>query len=684
MAADPYKYFRIEARDLVEQLGQGALALERDVPSGDLVSRLLRLAHTLKGAARVVRQPQIAEIAHQLEDLFAPLRESAERPPRELIDRTLALLDQIGAQVTALSPERPAETPQVPGARELEARFEAFRPDVTDMDALVAGLTEAQTQLGVLRPRVDDANRIRHLIELTEDQLGTFRVRDTLTPGDRSALDKVRSMIEELRGRFGGLERSVAYGIDQIDRELHQVSERAARLRLVPASAVFQFLERATRDTAQALGKQVVFETRGGDVRLDGGVLAIVQGALLQVARNAVAHGIESREERLAAGKTAEGHVTIDVSRRGASVSFQYADDGRGVNFDAVQRMLQRRPGAKAAAGGRDVLLRRLLKGGITTSDTVTQVSGRGIGLTVVNEAAERLGGKVSMRSDPGKGTVAELVVPASLASFPALLVEVGGITAAVPLETVRRTLRVMPDDLMDSAQGSSIVHDGVSVPIWSLPQLARPPEALSRGTRSSSAVIVDVGEGSAALAVDRVIGTATIVMRPLPDLAPAVASVVGASLDAVGQPRLVLDPAVLVAEAARLGGVRRDPAPAKLSILVVDDSLTTRMLEQSILESAGYDVSLATSGEEGLEKARAGRFALFLVDVEMPGMDGFAFIEQVRADPVLRDTPAILVTSRASADDLQRGHDVGAAGYVVKGDFDQRALLERIKALVH
>jgi two-component system, chemotaxis family, sensor kinase CheA len=158
---------------------------------------------------------------------------------------------------------------------------------------------------------------------------------------------------------------------------------------------------------------------------------------------------------------------------------------------------------------------------------------------------------------------------------------------------------------------------------------------------------------------------------------------VVGVTLDAAGDPQLILDPDSLVAEAQRSAALTTDASTPRLRILVVDDSLTTRMLEQSILESAGYEVELATSGEEGLDKARAAHFALFLVDVEMPGMDGFTFIERVREDARLQHTPSILVTSRNAAADRQRGHDVGAQSYIVKGEFDQRVLLERIHTLV-
>jgi two-component system chemotaxis sensor kinase CheA len=185
---------------------------------------------------------------------------------------------------------------------------------------------------------------------------------------------------------------------------------------------------------------------------------------------------------------------------------------------------------------------------------------------------------------------------------------------------------------------------------------------------------------------VDRLAGTTTLVLRPLPELAPAAPVIGGVSMDLDGNPRLVLDAHGLLAETARHGGTggAAPAAPAApLPILVIDDSLTTRMLERSILESAGYEVEMAASAEEGLAKARSRRFALFLTDIDMPGIDGLTFVAQTRADPELRHVPAILVSSRASAEDRRRGAEAGAGAYVVKGEFDQEELLAHIRRLV-
>jgi len=196
--------------------------------------------------------------------------------------------------------------------------------------------------------------------------------------------------------------------------------------------------------------------------------------------------------------------------------------------------------------------------------------------------------------------------------------------------------------------------------------------------------VVVQAGDRCVAVGVDKLLGTANIVMRALPGVVEADPVIAGASLDAEGNPQLVLDPAGLVATAAQVRGTKvEEAAPQRVTILVIDDSLTTRMLEQSILESAGYQVELAVSAEEALAKAHERRYSLFIVDVEMPGMDGFEFVAQTRSDAALREIPAILVTSRDAVEDRQRGQRVGASAYIVKGEFDQGQLLQTIRTLV-
>jgi two-component system chemotaxis sensor kinase CheA len=679
MAHDPYKYFRIEAREVLDQLVKDMLVLETAPLAPEVVQRLFRYAHTLKGAARVVKQKEIADHAHAVEDTLAVFRDGTVAPSRERVDAVLRLLDAIGERVAALTP--PAEPSAAAEPRPPpEPPLHTLRADVEDMDALADSVAAAHVQLAALRLRVGTLDRIRHL----QDQLAG-ELRAPRSPSGDGASGKAIAILEELGGLLTAAERNIGLAVEQTDRELRQVREAAERLRLSPVRLMFNALERTARDAAQTVGRPVTFDTHGGEVRLDAHVLGIVQSALVQVVRNAVAHGVESASERAAAGKPRVGKVTLEVVRRGNRVSFACRDDGRGIDVEAVRRAAQRNGAlpADAQKAGLDELIRLLLKGGITTSGTVTEVSGRGIGLDVVREAAARLGGEVNVRSEAHKGTTIEILVPVSLTALDALLVEADARTAVIPLDAVRQTLRLRSADVARTSDGESIVIEGQVIPFAPLHRSLRSTAEVPVSRSAWSAVVIEGGGSSAAVGVDRLLGTENVVLRPLPRLCPVEPVVAGASLDAEGNPMLVLDPEALVSEARRASRAPRAAPAERPRILVIDDSLTTRMLEQSILESAGYEVDLAISGEEGLHKAHHRRYALFLVDVEMPGMDGFEFIARVRADADLRTVPAMLVTSRNAPEDRRRGEEVGAVAYIVKSEFDQTELLGRIRALV-
>ncbi len=684
MAKDPYKYFRVEARELLEGLTQGILQLEKGPVTPDQVARLLRLAHTLKGASRVVKQPGIAELAHAAEGILAGHRESPQPLSGEQASELLQLCDEIASRLRTLEPEGESEGGKS-SRPTAEESFETLRVEMREMDLLLRGTTEAAVQLGAVRKDLGAVDRLRDLARLLLAQLGAPRTDNGAGPSP--ALLRAQSLAEELRTSLDRLQRGLSVQVERVEGELAEVRDLAYRLRLVAAHAVFPSLDRAARDAAEAMGKRVEFEVSGGDVRLDANVLAALRDALLHVVRNAIAHGVENQAERAAAGKSPAGRVRLEVERRGNHVAFVCRDDGRGIDVEAVRRAAVARglmPASQASALSNDQTIELLLRGGLTTSRDVTELSGRGIGLDVARETAARLKGELSIRTEAGRGTTVEIRVPVSIAALQGLVVESAGMLATIPLEAIRQTLRVADTDVARSAESDSIVHEGKVIPFLPLDRALGRSASFSRTRRAWSAVVVQTGGRSAAVGVDRFLGTCSIVMRSLPVAMAADPIVAGASLDAEGNPQLVLDPYELVAAAERgrgvaLGGGVPRPAP----ILVIDDSLTTRMLEKSILESAGYDVELAVSAEEGLAKACDGRYSLFIVDVEMPGMNGFEFVETTRADPSLRGIPAILVTSRNAPEDRRRGEQAGARAYIVKGEFDQGKLLQTIRTLI-
>lgn len=629
MAQDRFKYFRIEAREILDGLSKGLLDLERRVDA-ELTARLLRHAHTLKGAARIVGHRELTELAHQIEDALAPLRDS---PTPQRLDGALALVDQMAVHVAALERSEPVAPPPGPAP-------------------------------GPAAPRVPDAPPTRADPAAVDDVL--------------AGLAEIHTLLRRLRG-IGTL-RILEQRIDQLERELQAVRQDAERLRLLSAGAFFTSLERTARDAAHAAGKRVTFASCGGDVRVDAHVLATLHGALVQLVRNAVAHGIEAPAERATAGKGPEGRVAISVVIRGSRIAITCEDDGGGVDLEAVRRAAVRRGLAadRARALDRDQLIDLLLRGGLTTSTEVTTFAGRGIGLDVVREAAHLLGGEVTVRTS-GAGTAITIVSPISVAAVSVLALQSGDRTAAVPLMAVRRVVRIAAMTVLDGPTGLAVAVDDVTIPYASLSRL------LGADTDSAhrSIVILEAGDGVVAIGVDHVLGVDEVVVRSLHEDVPIEPTVRGVALDAEGVPRPVLEPTALIAAICAMPAISAAPVARPLPILIVDDSLTTRMLEQSILDSAGYEVDVASSAEEALTKVARRAYGLFLVDVEMPGMDGFSFIAALRAQPQFAAIPAILVTSRNRPDDRQRGITVGAQGYIVKSDFDQTQLLDLIERLV-
>jgi two-component system, chemotaxis family, sensor kinase CheA len=688
MAEDPYRYFRLEAREILDQFGAVILDLEKG-GSPAQVQRLLRLAHTLKGAARVVRQPEIADGAHAIEDALSPFREAAGSVPRDGIDAVLRHLDAIGGRLRLLGTLAEAEPvppdaldPTPPARSGAEEPVRTVRAEIAEMDALLDGVAETHALFNGLRTVLRSIEEARHLADLL---VGQMAPRSAGGPLRQPAVAAEASYVlaEDLRRSVGSVERRLGLTLDQVDRELRQVRDTAEQLRLVGAGTLFTLLERTARDTARSLSKEVAFEAKGGDIRLDADILATVQAALVQIVRNAVAHGIETASARRAAGKPAAGRIGLEVRRRGNRILFACRDDGGGLDLDGVRRAALRRGFTTEAINrlSAQELINLLLRGGISTADTVTEIAGRGIGLDIVREAGERLGGTVEVATETGKGTTFALGVPLSLVSLEALIVEAAGTTASLPLDAVRGTMLLGAEAVGRDAAGATVLCDEAAIPFLWLPRLLdRQP--LPTG-RKWPTIVVAASGGTAAVGVDRLLGTMRTIARPLPELAPAGPLVAAASLDAEGNPQLVLSPEGLIAEARRQDWGEPAPKPTRHPVLVVDDSLTTRMLEQSILESAGYQVDLAVSGEEALAFARRKRYALFLVDVEMPGMDGFTFVERARADPTLHDIPSVLVTSRAAPEDRRRGRDAGAHGYIVKGEFDQAELLAMIPTLI-
>ncbi|WP_437516116.1 hybrid sensor histidine kinase/response regulator [Sorangium sp. So ce1099] len=680
--SDLFKYFRMEAQELADGLAWGLLDLKEHGGQGESLDQCFRLAHTLKGAAGAARQLKIAELAHTVEDVLTPFRKDHQPIPAAHMSELLRLIGLIRDEVARL--HEPGEPGEAEGGRvtRRSAHDEVARVDLAHVGELADAIGEAIVQLESLRSCAEALDRAERLA----GALGAVGSPEEAARGlGELGAKRAGALFRELRAALGVARVELSSGVDRLSSELRQAQARTRELQLLPCAGVLEAVELAVREAAESLGKRVEFQASGGDIRLDSTVISALRDAALHMARNAIDHGIEPEAARRAAGKPAAGQIALRVEQRGSRVALICSDDGRGVDVAAVRKAVVR-AGLRGEAESYDLTAEEALElifgPGVSTCEAITSLSGRGVGLDVVRETASKLSGTASAQSQPGRGTTIELVVPISLSSVVALRLEDGGHTALLPLDAVRCALRLEADAIVRGAEHDAIVVEDRLAPFA---RLASVLGAAAPVGEPRCAVVVAAGASLAVLGAERLLGAVPVIVKPLPAAAGAPPAVSGASFDVRGNPVLVLDPRGVI-ELVRAAGPgvedhreRRAPPP----ILVVDDSLTTRMLEQSILESGGYEVDLASSGEEGLRKAAERRYGLFLVDVEMPGMSGFQFAAHVRADPALRETPLVIVTSLSSAADRRRAEEAGADDYIVKGEFDQRRLLDTVARLL-
>jgi two-component system chemotaxis sensor kinase CheA len=407
--------------------------------------------------------------------------------------------------------------------------------------------------------------------------------------------------------------------------------------------------------------------------------------------RNCVEHGIEAPTERGAAGKPRTGTISISAERRGESVLIEVGDDGAGVDVARVgERAVDRRVlSAEAVAElTHDEAVSLICRHGLSTAGAVSEISGRGVGLDAVRDAVERLHGSVSVKTRVGEGTVFSLSLPLTVSRMNSVLLEVGRQTLAVPLAAVERILEVGERDVLPVQGRRTVLVDGRPVVLAALADVLgiQASPDLPDGSRRPAAVLAWHNRRAAVVA-DRVTRTAEVVVEKLPEPVFRVRHVAGASILGSGRVAIILNPGDVLSSVERhqsdrppLTGTGNEARP---TVLVVEDSLTTRTLEKNILEAAGYSVVAAGDGLEAWNILESTGCDLIVSDVQMPRMDGFALTAKVRSDRRFGELPVVLVTARSSEEDRQRGGKAGADAYIVKGAFDQERLLETIRRLL-
>ena len=476
----------------------------------------------------------------------------------------------------------------------------------------------------------------------------------------------------------------------QFSKITSRLQDEITRVRMMPLTLLFQRLRRSVRDAGRKEKKEINFVTVDNDARLDKLILDQLYTPLLHIVRNAVSHGIEPRADREAAGKPTAGQVQIRANCEANHVVLEVSDDGRGLDLAAIKETAVRRGLLSADAVVSDETLTQFVfQPGFSTALTITDVSGRGVGLDVVRQEIARLSGSIQVRSIPGRGCTFIIHLPLTLAINQAMFITVGSETCALPLNFVERILEGHSSIFVKSGRQELIQTPEGMVPLLRLHSLLN----LSSPNTTGTVVLARVADRRVALGVDRILRKQDIVVKPLGPMLKGHPLFSGATLGGDGQVVMIIDlPRLLENEQpSSLHSVSTGPAApvatatngsTEPTILVVDDSLSVRKVIEKHLVSSQFKVELAVDGLDALEKLRARPISLVLTDLEMPRMHGFELIAEMRRHEAFRSVPVIVVTSRDADKHRRRANSLGANGYVIK-PFSREQLVEQIKQLL-
>ncbi|VVN39081.1 hybrid sensor histidine kinase/response regulator [Pseudomonas fluorescens] len=746
--------FSLEAEAQTQVLSAGLLALERDPTQADHLESCMRAAHSLKGAARIVGVDAGVSVAHVMEDCLVSAQEGHLYLGPEHIDALLQgtdllvriatpdnnpvpadieayvalmarLLDPLALAVPISTPTAPLmaedllQTPRAvlpmpmlevepqpdasvePAAkarRTTENGERVLRVTAERLNSLLDLSSKSLVETLRLKPHLATMQRLKRLQNnglRALENLNVHLKEHALSLEAREALDDARRLLAESRQLL--VEKNA-----ELDEFAWQASQRAQVLydtalacRMRPFADVLTGQVRMVRDLGRSLGKQVRLEIEGEKTQVDRDVLEKLEAPLTHLLRNAVDHGIESPEQRLLAGKPAEGLIRLRASHQAGLLVLELSDDGHGVDLEKVRRSIIERqlsPADTAAQLSEEELLTFLFLPGFSLRDTVTEVSGRGVGLDAVQHMVRQLRGAVVLEQAVGEGSHFHLEVPLTLSVVRSLVVEVGDEAYAFSLAHIERMRELEPADIVQVEGRQHFWHEGRHVGLVAASQLLQRP-ASQNSQQTLKVVIIRGREAIYGVAVERFIGERTLVVLPLDERLGKVQDIAAGALLDDGSVVLIVDVEDMLRSVdkllntGRLERIARQGSQAvgaaRKRILVVDDSLTVRELQRKLLRNRGYDVAVAVDGMDGWNVLRSEDFDLLITDIDMPRMDGIELVSLLRRDNRLQSLPVMVVSYKDREEDRRRGLDAGADYYLAKASFHDDALLDAVVELI-
>jgi two-component system, chemotaxis family, sensor kinase CheA len=735
--------FKVEAEEHVRALSSGLIELERSVPverRTEVLENVFRQAHSLKGAARAVGVTPIETVCQALESVFAAVKQgkleysptlfdvlhdavdalhkglshvaseaSDKLPTADLLRRLDAILMAVGASSAKATPHR-TESALAQSERLSASTPAADRAIISDTVRIPAARLDAllfQAE-GLLASKLTSAQRaaeireaVGSLVDLKKERSRLMSGMQTASGGGADRSDAQLSRLIEWMSREGAFIRSFEARMSALAKcaeDDHRalaamvggLLEDTKKALMLPVASILEVLPKLARDLSRAQGKEVELAVQGGDIEVDRRILDEMRDPLIHLVRNCLDHGIEAPAVRATKGKPPTGGITFTITHKeGGRIEILVADDGAGINLAKVQEAALKL-GLIAATGGLDPqnALSLVFQSGVSTNPIITDISGRGLGLAIVREKVEKLGGLISVETQPGRGTRFRIVLPLTLSTFRGVRVRVNDQQFVVPTTHVEQAVRVGRDVIKTVENRATIQWQGQPIALVRLADvLELPTRASGDQADTVQLLLLASADKRIGFGVDEIIEEQEVLVKSLGKQLGRVRNVAGATVLGTGKAVPILDVPDLLRSAVRITAVARAEAPqieAKVkSILVVEDSVTSRALLKNILESAGYDVSTAVDGADAFSRLKVDSYDLVVSDVEMPRMSGFDLAARIRADKALAELPIVLVTALESREDREHGIDVGANAYIVKSSFDQSNLVDVIRRLI-
>src|SRR5476649_821454 len=739
--ADLLPVFLEEGADLLPQVGEALRAWQHNPADTAPAQSLLRTLHTVKGSARMAGAMRLGQHAHEIETHIENMVHSGSATPQafdELMahyDHALLLFEQLqhpeaaqeGVADDTGEPAAGADLAQPEAIGDAESELPAavksplvrVRADILDRLVNQAGevsisRSKLENEVGSLRASLFDFSenltRLRRQLREVEMQaesqiasrmsISSEREFDPLEFDRFTRLQELTRMMAESVNDVASFHESLSRSVDGATEDLmlqarltRDLQRDLMRVRMVPFASISERLFRVARQSAKEVDKRVNLDIRGSAVEIDRSVLERMSAPFEHLLRNAIAHGIESREQRAGAGKNETGELLVQVSQQGNEVVIEFGDDGGGLDLERIR--------AKARSVGlldddeevSDAEAADLIfEPGFSTADALTELSGRGVGMDIVRSEAQALGGRVDTVSESGKGARFTIRLPLTLAVTQVVLLSAGGKTYAMPSILVEQVLQMKEAALADAHAQGFVPIQGQQAALHYLPVLLGDGAPRATTHRSSPVLMLKNGNERLAVQVDEVLGNREVVIKNIgPQLARMV-GIAGATVLGSGDIVLILNPVALAqhqahhpesrVEYAAVAGETTAARPHQKNIMVVDDSLTVRRVSQRLLEREGYQVMLAKDGVDALEQLQGLKPDLMLVDIEMPRMDGFDLTRNVRGDERTRDIPIIMITSRSADKHRNYALQLGVNAYFGK-PFQEAVLLDAIAGLL-